>query len=164
MESSVNFWENNGEAQPASEDDILEAERRLGVKLPGSFVELLKTNNGGTPANEIYTPGDPLSIDEDDIWPLEQVYPLEDIEDLKSLGESGWAPNDSFEDGIENPRRLFVFSNLSDRFWCLDYRNCERDEEPRVQFVYADHFGKPRVVLLADCFETFLHGLHDKGG
>jgi hypothetical protein len=153
----MSLWNEDPEgAAPATPEQIREAEERLGVTLPACFRELWAARNGGVPARTILRPPASAEVSDNDLWPLKEVHALADLEDLESLGEDGWAPDDTFEGTIPDATALICFAQQGARFWCLDYRACGPTGEPCVQFVCADHDGEPREVRLAESAQAFL--------
>ena len=148
----MEFWNiDNGNAQIAPVTDSHKIEKRLGIKFPQLFIDLMKISNGGCPIYQYYFSEDEIAVDKEDIWPLEFIGKLSYIENLTF--------DDELENFIPNPEMLFAFSNQGSRYWCFDYRLCGLVGEPQIQFVYSDYDGEPRIVLLAKNFETFINGL-----
>lgn len=154
-----NMFDNNGEYAKSfvfdtpSEEAVNRAEANLGYKLPKSYVEFLKIQNGGTLADAYAG-----------CW-LTTIY--------------GIGPNaDSYnglEDMFENWIEEWEYPNIGIPFgetqsaghdmYFLDYRNLNKDGEPIV--VSIDNECEPiedSIYKVADSFEDFIKMVynHDK--
>lgn len=131
---------------------IREAERELGVSLPGAYLNLIKGCNGGylRPERSFITPPVPLSCRGDQI----------EVREIPGIG---------YEQGLDAPfgskylcaeweyppKNCVWFEG--DGHWCLlmDYRECGPKGEPSILF--ADSEAEPmEFVTLAPSFEAFL--------
>ena len=125
---------------PLTEKMIENAEKKLKVSLPKSYLELLKTQyNGGS-----------LRFDgfyDDD----EGHYSITEIE---GIGEQFGGILESLEtaEEYELPKGLLPFAGDGHDLYCFDYRKCGPHGEPSITHVYTEEFT---VTPLADHFEAF---------
>jgi len=156
------FWEDSDYAREEYVERkptatlIASIEKELGYRLPASYVELMKTQNGGIPRNTCFP----------------------------SKKRTSWAENHVAITGIMGIGRTKTYSLLGDlgsKFmqeeWgypdigicicdcpsaghdmiMLDYRKCGRNGEPQV--VHVDQERDYTITPLAKDFETFVRGL-----
>ena len=152
------FWEEDNENPKKLTDKMIEkAEKRLGYKLPESYIELLKAKNGGYPINTCFP------IKEKTSWAEDHIA----IETICGIG---------VEDGIDDeygslymieewgyPEIGIVIctcpSGGHDTVM-LDYSDCEKNGEPKVVHVDTEtENDEPKITLLAENFEKFIKGL-----
>lgn len=141
---------------PVTEEMIYHAQEKLGFKLPSSYVELIKTKNGGSPVNNCFPTNEPTSWAEDHIA----------ISSIHGIGG---------EYGIE-----FKNSRYTDAEWgypveigfiicdcpsaghdaiMFDYSICGKEGEPRVIHVDVEIADDPVITIIAKDFKTFVEGL-----
>ena len=152
------FWDEIDERPKELTDKMVEnAEKQLGYKLPKSYIELLKSRNGGYPVNTCYPTNEKTSWADDHI----------EIETIYGIG---------IENGIDNE----YGSNYLIEAWeypaigilicscpsgghdvvMLDYSDCGKDGEPKVVHIDMEtENGEPKITVLAQNFETFVKGL-----
>ena len=156
------FWEDPDYARekyidaPLTDELLAAVERDLGYKLPRTYVELARHQNGGIPKRTNHRTKEPTS------WAKDHVA----ITGIYSIG---------FD------KQCSLCGPLSTRFWkeewgypdigvyfadcpsgghdmlCLDYRDCGRNGEPRV--VHVDQESDYKITHVADNFEMFISGL-----
>ena len=145
------FWIQHAKAHPAATAaQIEQAEKRLGVRLPRAYVELLKRQNGGytryggvkNPATGrawIYTLNDGLLS-------LEEMRTLADIAEEVDFGDTpDWTKF------LKNAGKWIVLSRHgTDGFLCFDYT---AKDGPAV--VWLDTRDAPREKLRLESFEAF---------
>ncbi|WP_172243922.1 SMI1/KNR4 family protein [Saccharibacillus endophyticus] len=154
----TDFWdEYDGytSAEEVTDERIAETERLLGYKLPLSYVELIRTKNGGSPVNVCF----PMDEDEGYIaisaicgiggeWGI----------DSDSLGSRHMIDNWGYPDiGI-------VFGECPSAGHdaiMFDYSQCGPQGEPRIIHVDVEvgEGEEPVRTFLASDFETFIRGL-----
>lgn len=121
------------------------AEARLGVKLPESYVELMRVQNGGVPVDQAF-PCDIKTDWADDHVPVQQIY---------GVGEEGILQSPYLIEEWGLPKEIVVFSGDGHMWLAMDYRTVE--SEPPILFVDADN---ERIVPIASSFADFLTGLY----
>ncbi len=156
------FWEDSQYAaehyveESPSDATIANVESQLGYKLPNSFVELARTQNGGCPNNTSCRTNTPTS------WAADHVA----ITGIYAIGKSA---------------HYSLCGSMNTRFWveewgyppigiyfadcpsaghdmiALDYRECGNDGEPCV--VHVDQACGYKITKLADTFEEFIRKL-----
>jgi hypothetical protein len=155
------FWE--PESKPPFTDDTLNSvERNLGFKLPSSFIELLRYQNGGHPELKC--------VD------TEHRHDIDDIMSIAVTGDGNiCVGHENYIGEWQYPRIGVYFGNCpsggQDAF-CLDYSKCGVDGEPAVAHVVQTHAGwvsmlsqTPRrqgdyqKTVVAASFEAYVRGL-----
>ena len=157
-----NFWEDSAYAakhyvEPSPDDALIaEVEASLGLKLPRSYIELCRVQNGGTPHNTSFRTTTRTSWADDHVS-ITGIYSIG-----KSAGYSlGGKMSTAF--WVEEwgyPAIGIYFANCPSAghdMIALDYRNCDESDEPCV--VHVDQAAGFRITHLADSFETFIRGL-----
>jgi hypothetical protein len=143
---------------PLNDEIISAVEGDLGYKLPASYLELMRFQNGGIPLRTNHRTKEKTSWADDHIA----------VTGLYSVGKD---------------KRSSLCGGFGSRFWvaewgypaigiyfadcpsaghdmlCLDYRACGPDGEPQV--VHIDQEWDYRIVAVAQSFEAFIRGLED---
>lgn len=152
------FWKDDDyfTGPPLTDDMVDRAERMLGLKLPGSYIRLLYTRNGGSPARDCFPTPTPTS------WAPDHVA----LSGIRGIGGT-W--------GIDSPAlgtaQMILEWGYPDigvivgecpsaghDVVMLDYSRCGPTGEPRVVHVDLDH-PSTRITPLADNFQAFVDGL-----
>jgi SMI1-KNR4 cell-wall len=139
-----------------TDEMIAQAEKKLNFKLPRSYIELIKTKNGGIPVNSCFSTTVPTS------WAKNHIA----IEKIRGLGgEEGIDSEDvrSIDEDWGYPIHLgFVicdWPSAGHDAVMLDYSQCGRNGEPRVIHVDVENPDHPKVTILSKDFITFINGL-----
>ena len=135
---------------------VNEAEKRLGYKLPKSYIELIKNKNGGSPANDCFRTEMPTS------WAKDHIA----ITSIKGLGGNWGIDSESFgsDDAIEEwgyPKIGIVICDCPSAghdVVMLDYRKNGQAGEPEIVHIETE-CDEPMITFLAKDFETFIKGL-----
>lgn len=148
------FWgEGRYGVQPPLTDAVVrEAERRLGVRLPPSLLEILRVQNGGAVA-ELWNafPTDvPTSWSENHV-PLDDMMGIDPLDGQLSLLDTAYLVE---EWGLPSP--LVLLSGDGHCWIALDYRTCGKRGEPSVSWFDVD--GGTELPLAAD-FQAFVERL-----
>jgi hypothetical protein len=135
---------------PLTDELVKDAERKLGVKLPQSYLDVLKIQNGGSLRYDTYPTPVPTSYADDHV----------SVDYLMGIGNSDEGIEDSpyyiGEWGL--PEELVLLCGDGHWWVALDYRQCGPEGEPSV--VYVDVECDPiEDVQLAPTFSVFLDGL-----
>jgi len=145
------FWESNYYNHPTLTDKMIEqAEKELGVKLPDTFLNLLKVQNGG------YTKGFVFPMTEETSW-AENHIPFDEMFGIvtdKSIDTSHNILDTEYmtkEWGL--PEKQVLLSGDGHWWITLDYR---KSENPSVSWITADC---DEDIHIADSFENFINGL-----
>jgi hypothetical protein len=147
---STEFWgENYYNHPPLSEDMVRQAENVLNVKLPPSYIALLKVQNGG------YTKGFQFPIEKGiialDVIPVEQLWGIifdPSINSAQNILESHY-----LSDEWELPASQVLISGDGHWWISLDYR---WDKDPKVSFWDMDLNVE---LILAETFTGFIDKL-----
>ncbi len=158
------FWEASEYASANYVSEILtdeltvSIEQELGYKLPLSYIELMKNQNGGIPKNCSFPTEERTSWAEDHIAisgilgiGREKIYSL--------CGELG---SQFMIDEWGYPGIGIYFADCPSAghdMICLDYRKSGRTGEPQV--VHVDQESDYKITFLASNFEEFVKGLVD---
>jgi hypothetical protein len=153
-EVKATFWGDglHGVQPSLTDAAVQDAEIRLGVRLPSSFLEFLRGRNGGQVASrwDAFPTDVPTSWSEDHV-PLDMVMGIGRHGDQLSLLDTPYLVE---EWGL--PSQIILFSGDGHCWIALDYRVCGRQDEPSVTWFDAD--GSSELALAAD-FRTFVEGL-----
>lgn len=156
------FWTDSDYSQktyvlpPPTEISIAAVEKKLGYKLPGSFIELMRHQNGGIPKKTAFPTTEPTSWAEDHV----AIHGLLGIGDSKTYSLCGGLGSQFMIDEWGYPQIGVYFGDCPSAghdMICLDYRKCGASGEPQV--VHVDQELDYRTTRLADNFETFVRGL-----
>lgn len=157
----ANFWEASEyarkeyEAEPVTNDLVSEVEAKLGYRLPHSYVELMRTQNGGIPTRTYYRTNQRTS------WAVDHVAitGIYGISASKRNALCGDFNSQFWIDEWGYPPIGIYFADCPSAghdMLCLDY-SMGADLEPRV--VHVDQELDYRITVLADTFEEFVLGL-----
>lgn len=147
------FWSEGSESKGVSVSSFQKVESKLKIKLPQSYIDIMKVHNGGYPKCEMLD-SQKYHIDEYQIWPLQEMYELENLQTLFDLSEEGWQID--FIDS-KSMCNLIVFAQLGSGSWCFDYRKKNSEQEPTIVFVDMD---SESIVTLAPDFRAFIENLY----
>ena len=152
------FWKDTDYAfesyigRDVTDEDIKNAEAKLGYTLPTAYIELLKNHNGGVVNKNCFI------NDDDDCVYITGIYGIDRDKKYSLLGEKGnefWIPKVKYP-----PIGIVVADTISgghDMIF-LDYRECGTTGEPKV--VRVDQEGDYSITLLADNFGDFIKNLY----
>ncbi|EAR10184.1 SMI1/KNR4 family protein [Reinekea blandensis] len=146
-----NFWGENFYNHPELTDEMLEvAEKKLGVKLPAEYVELLKQQNGGYTTNFVFPTDQENSWAEDHV-PLNELFGIvtdEAVETAQNILDTEYMTE---EWGL--PERQVLLSGAGHWWITLDYRN---GGEPTVRWLDVE---SDETFELASSFKAFMSRL-----
>lgn len=133
------------ELEPLNDTIIEEVESKLGVKLPSTYVELMREKNGGT-----------LSYNEFHHKKLPEGEIL--VDSLRGIAlEDGIGENDYLIEEWELPKELILLSGDGHSWVALDYRNSDGNNPP-VCYIESE---RRKSIKIANDFEGFLSGLKE---
>ena len=136
--------------------DVAFVEKQLGYRLPPSYIELCRNQNGGTPKLTAFRLATPTSWAEDHVA----------ISGIKAIGKKklwslyGSLGSQQAIDEWEYPAIGIYFGDCPSAghdMICLDYSECGPTGEPRV--IHVDQESDYEITFLAPNFETFIRGL-----
>jgi hypothetical protein len=145
------FWRSNFYKHPPLTDEMLAiAERRLGVKLPEEYVQLLRIQNGGYTQHLGFPMSQPTTWADDHV-PLQELFGIvtdEAIDTAQNVLATGYMTR---EWGL--PPHQVLLSGDGHWWITLDYR---RGEIPSVAWIDVEC---DEDVQIARTFGAFLNGL-----
>ncbi|QTV05083.1 SMI1/KNR4 family protein [Faecalibacter bovis] len=151
MKDYNDFWEDNYYNHPKLTDEMIElAERKLNIKLPQTYINLLKIMNGG------YTKGFAFPMNEKTSWsenhiPLDTLNGIvidENIKTAQNLLDTEYMTN---EWGL--PEKQVLLSGNGHYWVTLDYRN---NSNPSIRWIDVE---MDEDIHIANNFDEFLNGL-----
>lgn len=158
------FWKPSEYAEkeyvggPLTDEVVATVERELGYKLPASYVELMKLQNGGFPRKTNHRTKEQTSWAKDHIA-ITGIYSIGSEKCYSLCGEVGskfWVEEWGY------PAIGIYFADCPSAghdMVCLDYRACGPTGEPQV--VHIDQEWDYKIVFVAESFEAFIRGLED---
>jgi hypothetical protein len=156
------FWEASEYADkeyvdlPPGREIIEEVERRLGYKLPRSYVELANYQNGGIPRKPNHRTPSPTSWANDHV----AITGIFSIGAKKNCSLCGPLGSRFMIDEWGYPPIGVYFADCPSAghdMVCLDYRKCGEIGEPSV--VHIDRERGYTITVVAESFEAFIRGL-----
>lgn len=141
---------------PPTDVSIAAVEKKLGYKLPGSFVELMRHQNGGIPKKTAFPSAEPTSWAKDHV----AINGILGIGDSKTYSLCGDLGSQFMIDEWGYPPIGVYFGTCPSAghdMICFDYLKCGPSGEPQV--VHVDQERDYRITHLADDFESFVKGL-----
>ncbi|PLR70679.1 SMI1/KNR4 family protein [Bacillus sp. UMB0728] len=144
-----NIWQEDDEyykLKPLTDKEVEKAENKLKVKLPKSYIYLLKEQNGGYINYNSFPSNVPTSWADDHI----------NIEHILGIGEENSILESEYlikEWGL--PKNIVLISGSGHSWVALDYRNIK--EEPPVIYIDMD---SDQIIELAPDFDIFINGLY----
>lgn len=133
---------------PINDELIKKAEELLNVKLPESYINLLKEQNGGTLRLDTHPTSKPNSWADDHVN-VSGLYGISFDENESSILESRYLIRE-----WEMPDNIVLLSGDGHTWIALDYRNVA--ENPPVIFIDNEF---EEIIELAPNFESFLQNL-----
>lgn len=142
-----NIWQVDEEYsfKPITTEMVEKAEEELKVKLPESYISLLKEQNGGYISYDSFPTNFPTSWADDHI----NIDYIRGVGGEESILESEYLIE---EWGL--PKKVVLISGDGHTWIAFDYRNT--DENPPI--ILIDHDGE-EITELAPDFESFLNEL-----
>ena len=158
----TDFWHDTRESErrhicpPADYREVRDVEKELGVKLPASYVELMKKHNGGL-VNRCWFPARTPAKGFSDYIQITDFLGIGSDAPYSLCGRFG---SRFLEESYgHNPEIGIVICNTvraGHALVMLDYRKCGVRGEPEVLYSNADTHEE---TTIAPDFETFLRGL-----
>jgi hypothetical protein len=156
------FWEQSDYANdeyvdvPATDEHVALVEQKLGYKLPASYVELMKYQNGGMPKKTNHRTSRRTTWAKDHIA-ITGIFSIGSMKPSSLCGKFG---SQFWVDEWEYPPIGVYFADCPSAghdMLCLDYSECGSAGEPRV--VHVDQEIDYRITFVANTFESFIRGL-----
>lgn len=158
----TNFWDNCDYAKKAytdvfPTDDLIQSiEQELGYKLPASYIELMKVQNGGIPLRCCFPTTERTSW-ADNHTAISGIMAIGRAKTYSLCGDLG---SQFMIDEWEYPNTgvyICTCPSGGHNMVMLDYSKCGKDGEPEV--VHIDQEFDYHKTFLAKDFETFIKGL-----
>ena len=158
------FWEDSDYVRreyvgPSFSDlDVKRAEKELDYRLPRSYVELMRVQNGGIPKRTNHRTKERTSWAEDDI----AITGIYSIGQEKTYSLCGKFSSKFWVEEWSYPPIGIYFADCPSAghdMLCLDYRKCGPEGEPQV--VHVDQERDYKITFVAENFESFVRGLQD---
>jgi hypothetical protein len=160
------FWEECEYAEkeyvcePLTAVLVEEVENELGYKLPRSYIELMKVQNGGCPNNTAAPCNEPTSWAHDHVA-ITSIFGISKSKGWSLCGSMG---SQFMIDEWEYPEiGVYICDcpSAGHDMIALDYRKCGKNGEPEV--VHVDQESDYKITFLAVNFEQFIRSLkHDE--
>lgn len=156
------FWEKSDYADeeyvddPLTDEKVAFVERALGYRLPAAYVELMRSQNGGTPLRTRHPAAGPTSWSTDHI----AIVGIHSIGSAKRYSLCGQLGSQFWLDEWGYPPLGVYFADCPSAghdMLCLDYRACGPTGEPTV--VHVDQELDYKITLVAASFDAFIRGL-----
>lgn len=144
--------------RPIDEATVRAAEKELGYKLPDSYLEFMRFQNGGIPRRTNHRTKERTSWSDDHIA-ITGIYSVGREKMYSLCGELG---SRFWVDEWGYPPIGVYFADCPSAghdMVCLDYSECGPQGEPRV--VHIDQEWDYKLVVVAPDFESFIRGLED---
>ncbi|WP_405083131.1 SMI1/KNR4 family protein [Paenibacillus chitinolyticus] len=160
--SLADFWDDSEyartsyQSEPPTDELIVSIEKELGYKLPSSYIQLMKQQNGGVSRNTNFPTEEATSWAEDHI----AITGIMGIGREKSYSLCGDLGSPFMIEEWGYPDIGVVICDCPSAghdVVMLDYRACGREGEPEV--VHVDQEDDYEITFLADNFEAFIRGL-----
>ena len=159
------FWEDSDYARkeyvgaPVTDEMIQSVQAALGYRLPKTYVQLLRYQNGGIATKTCHRTSLPTSWAKDHVA-ITGIYGLDPARPSSLCGKFSskfWTEEWGYPDiGIY----FADCPSAGHDMLCLDYRKCGPDGEPTV--VHVDQESGYEITPVADNFESFIRGLEDE--
>ncbi|WP_338754459.1 SMI1/KNR4 family protein [Bacillus sp. FJAT-52991] len=142
-----NIWRIDKEKTKLTDDMVINAEKKLGVKLPSSYIELCKIQNGGYITYDAFPTSVPTGWADDHIG----------VDYIKGIDEEGILSNDYYIEEWELPKDILLICGDGHTWTAMDYRQTK--EEPPIIYIDLEWRDDIFILELAPNFKTFLDGL-----
>lgn len=158
----TDFWEPSEyasreyEGRPLDDATVLAVEHQLGYKLPASFVEFMRFQNGGIPRRTNHRTKERTSWSHDHI----AITGIYSVGNEKTYSLCGQSSTQFWIDEWGYPPIGVYFADCPSAghdMVCLDYSECGPKGEPRV--VHIDQEWDYKIVVVAPNLESFIRGL-----
>ena len=145
-----NIFDRDSLNKEVTNEEIVAAQTKLGVKLPDDFLELMKISNGGyVHYHKRAFPVD-FSIESGDVFI--------EVEELMGIHEEGILLSEYFIQEWNLPKNLVLFSGSGHAWIGFNYAG---REIPNVVYVEPDDGDGNNFHVIAESFTEFLSRLDD---
>lgn len=159
------FWDDNEYSlkqyvgEFPNDELIKSVEEELGYKLPATYIELMKTHNGGTPFNTYFPTKEAIGSASNHVV-ISGIYGIGREKPYSLCGAMG---SKFMMDEWGYPSvGIYICDcpSAGHDMVALDYRKCGKNGEPQV--VHVDQESDYKITFLAENFESFVKGLISK--
>lgn len=147
-----NIWLIDKDKEKLTDDMIKNTENKLGVKLPNSYIELCRIQNGGYITYDAFPTSVPTGWADDHI----------SVDHIRGIEEYGILSNDYYIEEWELPKNILLICGDGHTWTAMDYRQTK--EEPPVIYIDLEWGEEIFILELAPNFKTFLGGLFNYEG
>lgn len=145
-----NIWQEDndyGKLETLTDEAVKKAEEKLGVKLPDSYINLLKQQNGGY-LNYNAHPAEGASSWAEGYASVDHILGI-GLGEERGILDSGYLIQE-----WDLPENIVLISGDGHSWIALDYRNNET--EPTITYIDTE---QQQEIMLANNFEGFINGL-----
>jgi hypothetical protein len=142
-----NIWYIEEDKEKLTDDMIINAEKKLGVKLPSSYIELCKIQNGGYITYNAFPTSVPTG------WADDHV----NVDHIRGIEEEGILSNDYYIEEWGLPKDILLICGDGHTWTAMDYRQTKK--EPPIIYIDLEWGNEIFILELAPNFETLLDGL-----
>ena len=144
-----NIWDTEYETKaPVTDTEVIEAEKKLGIKLPESYIELCKIHNGGSIIYDSFPTSVPTG------WADDHVS----VTSIAGIDEEGILSSSYYIEEWELPQNIVLLEGDGHWWIAMDYR--ERNENPSIIYIDLEADVDPFILELAPDFKSFVEGLY----
>lgn len=144
-----NIWDMDPGKVKVTDVMVTDAEKNLGVKLPESYIELCKIQNGGYITYDAFPTAVPTSWAEDHV----------NVDYINGIDDEGILSSSYYIEEWELPKDILLVCGDGHSWIAMDYRHT--NEEPPIIFVDVEWGEETFIVELAPNFKIFLEGLYN---
>ena len=142
-----NIWDIDEEKEKLTDYMVRNAEEKLGVKLPSSYIELCRIQNGGYITYDAFPTSVPTGWADDHI----------NVDHIRGIEEEGILSNDYYIEEWELPKDIILLCGDGHTWTAMDYRQTK--ENPPIIYIDLEWGDDLFILELAPNFEAFLDGL-----
>jgi len=142
-----NIWRIDKDKEKLTDNMIINAEKKLGVKLPSSYIELCRIQNWGYITYDAFPTSVPTGWADDHI----------SVDHIRGIEEDGILSNDYYIEEWELPKDILLICGDGHTWTAMDYRQTK--EEPPIIYIDLEWGDDIFILELAPNFKTFLDGL-----
>lgn len=143
-------------SQPFTDELLDSIEKELGYKLPASYIELMRNQNGGIPLNTSFPTNERTSWADNHVA-ITGIFGIGREKKYSLCGELGSKFMIELWDYPEIGVYFADCPSAGHDMICLDYRKNGKSGEPQV--VHVDQEDDYKITFLAETFEEFVKGL-----
>ena len=140
-------------AKPITNDMVSAVQNELGYQLSQSYLEFLKSQNGGIIHEHLLITDEPNSLS-GDYFSITNIAGI----DKQAKNCSLYYGKTLIESGFVDIGVYFCDLKIDHDWMIMDYRECGKNGEPKITHVYVDG-GEPEIQVTTKDFKTFIDNL-----